>query len=144
MLVSQPDLNGTTRVLWTIPKTPPSLNVWTTMHWGQRRKVGEQWDDYAYALSRTTGLPQKCDWVYASAEIVFRKGAHRDLTNFSATLQKIFPDVLQRIGVLDDDTEKQMRWGPITMRVDKTLGGVYVDPRLQGMTRIAMIAKGRD
>lgn len=144
MQVSQPDLAGTTRVLWTIPKTPPSLNAWTAMHWGQRRKVGRQWDEYAHVLSRTTALPAKCEWVYASAEIVFRKGAHRDLTNFTATLQKIFPDVLQRIGVLDDDTEQQMRWGPITMKVDKTLGGVYVDPRLQGMTRIAMIAKGRD
>lgn len=143
MQAAQPDLTGTVRALWTIPKTPPSLNTWTDMHWGQRRKIGRQWDQYAVSLSRKVGLPQHCEWVYASAEIVFRRGAHRDLTNFSATLQKIFPDVLQRIGVLDDDTERQMRWGPISMRVDKTLGGVYVDPRLQGMTRIALIAKGR-
>lgn len=136
-------LDGTVRTLWTIPKTPPSLNQWQSMHWAQQKREKDAWERHVWGLMQTQGLPQSAEWVFAQAQLVFRKGAHRDLSNYDSTLWKIFPDVLQRVGVLLDDTEKEMRRGKVAMIVDKKLMGVYADPRLMGMTRLALIAKAR-
>lgn len=140
--VERPGLDGLIRVLWTIPKTPPSLNVWQHMHWGQQQRTKKAWYDFVQIYSRRDSIPPS-DWVYASAQIVFRKNAHRDLSNYDSVFWKIFPDVLQTAGVLADDTEEQMRRGAVALISDKKLMGVYNDPRLPGFTRIAVIAKPR-
>jgi hypothetical protein len=137
----EPDFDGIVRVGWTLPRTPPSLNQWQSMHWGAQKRTKDAWADNVFQLMRVQGLPMNCEWVFASAQIVFRKGAHRDLTNYSATLWKIFPDVLMRVGVLRDDTEKEMKTGPVSLIVDKKLMGFSADPRLMGITKIAVIAK---
>jgi hypothetical protein len=139
----QPGFDGIVRALWVLPVVPPSLNRWERMHWSQRNRIKGSWEQYAWAFARTSAIGP-ADWVFASAEIIFRMGAHRDLSNYDSTLWKIFPDVLQRIGVLADDTEEQMKRGPVSMYVDKTLRGQARDPRQEGMTRIALLAKVRD
>lgn len=140
----EPGLDGIVKVLWTVPKTPPSLNQWQSMHWGAQKRTKDAWGEYIFGLMAVQGLPMNAEWVYASAQIIFRKGAHRDLTNYEATFWKIFPDVLQRVGVLADDTEQEMRTGKVALIVDKTLAGLSSDPRLLGITRIAVMAKVKD
>lgn len=137
----EPDLNGQVRTLWTIPKTPPSLNQWQSMHWGAQKRTKDAWADHMFGLMQTHGLPMNCEWVFASAQVIFRRGAHRDLTNYTATFWKIFPDVLMRLGVLHDDTEREMKTGPVALIVDKKLCGYSADPRLLGITKIAIIAQ---
>jgi len=141
--IVRPGLDGLVRVLWTIPKTPPSLNVWERSHWSARNRTKASWEEYLRLYARRDSVPPS-EWAYVQAQIIFRKGAHRDLSNFDATFWKIFPDVLQRIGVLSDDTEEQMRRGPVALITDRKLMGVYSDPRLPGFTRIALIAKPKE
>jgi hypothetical protein len=141
--VVRPGLDGLVRVLWTIPKTPPSMNVWESMHWAARGRTKNAWLEYISIYSRRDSVPPS-EWVYASAQIVFRRRAHRDLSNYDAVLWKIFPDVLIRAGVISDDTENEMRRGKVSLISDKRLMGVYSDPRLAGFTRIALIAKPKE
>ena len=141
--VVRPGLDGLVRVLWTIPKTPPSLNVWQSMHWGAQYRTKNAWFEYIQMFARRDAVPPS-EWVYASAQIVFRRGAHRDLSNYDSVLWKIFPDVLIRAGVIADDTETEMRRGKVSLISDRKLMGVYTDPRLAGFTRIAVIAKPKE
>lgn len=141
--IYRPGLDGLVRVLWTIPKTPPSLNVWERMHWSARNRTKKSWEEYLMLYARRDSVPPS-EWVFVSAQIVFRKNAHRDASNFDSTFWKIFPDVLQNIGVLSDDTDKEMKRGTVALISDKKLMGIYADPRLQGFTRIALIAKPKE
>jgi len=141
--VVRPGLDGLVRVLWTIPKTPPSLNVWQSMHWGAQYRTKNAWFEYIQMYARR-------DAVRPPAEHDLRRGVHplrgrhRDLSNYDSVLWKIFPDVLIRAGVIADDTETEMRRGKVSLISDRKLMGVYTDPRLAGFTRIALIAKPKE
>lgn len=137
------DFGGNVKALWVIPDIPPSLNKWERMHWSRRSNIKNSWEQFVWLFQRTKPIPTDCEWVYASAEILFRRNAHRDLSNYDSTFWKIFPDVLQRAGILADDTEEYMRRGAVTARVDSGLGGHLRDQMQVGCTRVAIIAHPR-
>ena len=127
------------KVTWVLPLLPPSLNAWQSMHWAERQRIKNDWISYVHGLAVRDHLPKPASWVACSAELRFRKGAHRDLSNYQAVLWKVLPDALVRCGVLTDDTAEQFVMGHVTLMVVKQPEGYGRDPRVKGVTKLEMI-----
>ena len=90
----------------TIPAVPPSLNVYTRMHWSKQARVREAFQELVWAVLNEKGnrCPRGLDRVELRAVIQHTTSRRRDSDNAGATLWKFVQDVLVREGVIPDDT----------------------------------------
>ncbi len=135
-----------TRVVWTFPFAPVSLNEWQRMHWARRGRLKNAWYEQVWARqrSRDFAVPKGCKHVTVAADIVFRRNAHRDLSNYEAVLWKVLLDALKKAEVIPDDTDRYVTCGRVRLLVDKGLLVNIRDPRQTGATRVALIAQPPD
>lgn len=89
-----------------IPAVPPSLNVYTRLHWNKQAKVREAFQEQVWAVINEKGnrCPRGLERVELRAVIQFTDHRKRDSDNFGSMLWKFTQDVLTREGVIPDDT----------------------------------------
>lgn len=86
---------------------PPSLNVWSRMHWAKAAKVKKQWEYDIWGASREGRALKEIneEWPYDKAKIritfYFKTHARRDIDNMN---QKFLLDGLVKAGVIKDDS----------------------------------------
>jgi len=99
---------------WTleIPYIPPSLNIWSRLHWAARKRVKDKWCDFIWALCNENRV-HPVEKVHLSATIYFPQSRRRDPDNYTATTYKIICDCLVRIGILKDDSYEYVTFTPV-------------------------------
>ena len=91
-----------------IEEVPPSLNVLLRLHWAERRKLQERWDDLIFAGAWRSGWRKK-DPYFKEVSITyqFRNIRKRDRDNFAP---KIIMDSLQRNGIIEGDSPEEVSY----------------------------------
>lgn len=104
-----------------LPFVPPSKNQidgWPIL-WKQG--VKKKWVKAIVEECEALGMPKGVARVGLAATIVFATNGRRDVQNYSQQLWHWVPDALQTAGVLLDDREGCVEFGPnlgVTFRVD--------------------------
>lgn len=105
----------------TIPSIPPSLNVWSRMHWSKAAKIKKQWEQYIYYLTYNLyETRNKAIYPLQKAKVrikfYFRTNARRDIDNMN---QKFLLDGLVKAGIIADDSVKVIGQVEVEASVDK-------------------------
>lgn len=110
-----------TPYVFTIPVVPPSLNVYTRLHWSKQKKLREEFQEQVWASINEHGnrCPRGLEKVELHAVIQFPDARRRDSDNFGATLWKLVQDVLVRDGVIPDDSHDRCTAHPPKLMVGR-------------------------
>lgn len=110
-----------TPYVFTIPVVPPSLNVYTRLHWSKQAKVREEFQEQVWASLNEHGnrCPRGLERVELHAVIQFPDARRRDGDNFGATLWKFLQDVLVRERVIPDDSHDRCTAHPPKLMTGK-------------------------
>ncbi len=95
-------------IRFSVPGIPPSLNIWSRMHWSKAAKIKKQWErDIFYSFMSTGRVWKKNEFPYQKAKIkltyYFATNRRRDVDNIN---QKFILDGLVKAGVIADDSIK--------------------------------------
>lgn len=94
------------------PFLPPSKNQYDSWQPTWKSGTKKKWVRHTERLVDELGIPQGLTRVGLKARLVFPENRRRDPQNYSQTLWHFVPDALQRCGVLLDDRQGCIDWGP--------------------------------
>lgn len=99
-----PDHEGRQGVTVLRVDNPPSLNQILNRHWRVASREKKRLEAALEAeLSRARAKPQDGKLV-ATIDFVFPTNRRRDEGNYRAPIEKALGDVIQRVGLIEDDT----------------------------------------
>lgn len=94
------------RIVIAIPDTPPSLNMFTKLHWAAQAREKDQWQTRIRLECLKWKLPKDVGVVHATAIFRFPSKRRRDIGNFQSTLEKFTGDALQPDWLADDTHDR--------------------------------------
>ena len=100
-----------------IPLVPPSLNVYTRMHWSKRNSLQFDWDLAVMVLCHEAEV-KSLEKIHLNATIYFKTNRRRDVDN-QITVYKLAQDSLIKAGVIPDDHAGVVSWSAPLLSVDK-------------------------
>lgn len=106
---------------FVFPFLPPSKNQYDTWQGSWKSGAKQKWVRHTARLVDELAVPRGLTRIGLRARLVFPTNHRRDPQNYAQTLWHFFPDALQRAGVLVDDRDGAIQWGPnlgIEMAVD--------------------------
>ena len=111
-----------------IPDIPPSLNVWSWMHWSKASQIKKQWEKDIYYTSHQQRYDNRESLPYEKAKVritfYFKTHANRDFDNMNLK----FPlDGLVKAGVIADDSTKVIGQVEIVPAYDKNNPRVEIE-----------------
>jgi hypothetical protein len=107
------------------PFLPPSKNQYDSWPGQWKSSTKKKWVNHTARLADELAVPRDLIRVGLRARLVFPSNQRRDPQNYSQALWHWFPDGLVRCGVLRDDRDGMIDWGPnlgIEMAVDPRPG----------------------
>jgi Holliday junction resolvase RusA-like endonuclease len=115
----------------TLQGTPPSLNVWSRMHWAKAAKIKKQWEnDILYTLLTTHALRAGEQFPYKKANIkityYFATNRRRDADNLNL---KFLLDGIVKAGIIKDDSTNVIGQVETSWGVDKAKPRVEIEIR---------------
>lgn len=125
------------------PFLPPSKNVsdgWQPM-W--RSSAKRKWEKAVAAQAAELAMPHGVARIGLAATLIFPTNARRDPQNYSQNLWNWIPDGLQKCGVLLDDRDGAIDFGPnlgVTFAVDNR-AGVPKEKRQRTVVAVTMLVK---
>lgn len=113
----------------TIPGTPPSLNVWSRMHWSKAAKIKKQWENDIWVCAyKAMAHTNKSKIPYGKAKVkltyYFSSNRRRDIDNIN---QKFVLDGLVKAGVIADDSAKVIGQVEVIPEYDKVCSRVEIE-----------------
>ena len=106
---------------FVFPFLPPSKNQYDSWQGAWKSGVKAKWVRHTQRMVDELAMPRDLARVGLRARLVFPTNARRDPQNYAQTLWHFFPDALVRTGVLRDDRDGTIDWGPnlgLEMAVD--------------------------
>lgn len=94
-----------------LPFLPPSKNVYDQWPGTFKSSAKKKWERHIVDWAHGLAIP-RASQVGLAAVLVFPSKARRDIQNYAQTLWHFVPDALQKAGVLDDDSDGHVQFGP--------------------------------
>lgn len=133
----------TVRYEIALPFLPPSKNVYDSWPGTWKSAAKKKWVKHVTAACIEAGVPPGQHRIGLSAVLVFPTKARRDVSNYAQALWHWVPDALQDCGVLLDDRDGAILYGPnlsIRMEVD---GRTTIDKRKRQRTILTVEVEER-
>jgi len=111
---------------FVFPFLPPSKNQYDSWQGPWKSSAKAKWIKHTARIADELGVTDAgFTRIGLSARLVFPTNQRRDPQNYAQTLWHFFPDALQRCGVLVDDRDGAIDWGPnlgLQLHVDNRPG----------------------
>jgi Holliday junction resolvase RusA-like endonuclease len=96
----------------TLPFLPPSKNEYDNWPGTWKSAAKKKWINAITAECQAQMMPLGVQKVGLAATLVFPSDRRRDLSNYAQALWNFVPDALQRAGVLVNDSDGHVQYGP--------------------------------
>lgn len=96
----------------TLAFLPPSKNVYDGYPNEWKSGIKRKWINAVVKECEELAMPKGVQKVGLSAKLIFATKNRRDASNYAGPLWNFVPDGLQRAGVLVDDSDGHVQFGP--------------------------------
>lgn len=117
----------------TLPFLPPSKNVYDGWQPMWKSSAKKKWIREIGKQCEALQIPKGLTHIGLAARLVFATRARRDTQNYAQVIWHFVPDALQRCGVLVDDREGSIEWGP-DLGVELAVDTRRIDPKRRQRT----------